>query len=1135
MNEAWRIELFGGLIVRRGDIEIVRFRTHKNAALLAFLAHCRERSHRRDVLIDMLWPDHDLEAGRNCLNVALSSLRSQLEDRETPPIFVTDRASVRLDPAVCGVDTADFRAHLRRAGAAASALDKRAALRRAVELYSGRLLPGFYEEWAIGESRALEEEYFNSILRLIDDALQRGDYAEAIGLAERALTIDPQRDDVLTKLVQLLELTGRVDEARRRRDDHEMPSVDVPQSTTPSPLQFRFTPAPAAGAMPISANDTPTILLVELLGVDCSQAGELLTRSIVENGGRILIGEPVDVDTSTAVVAAAFASAADAVDAAVDGYLHLGHREPEARVRMALDTGDIADAGISVLERHARALLAAAHFGQIVCTEATAVLLRRRLLPSVVLRDVGLYRIDYEPERLFTIASRQHPAQRSLPFREGAGVGQGTDREAIPGDFPPLNAPRAADINLPGVVTRFFGRAFERETLARLLTPGEGRLVTLTGPGGVGKTRFAVEMARELVDAFLGRVYFVPLVPCVDENDVRLAILAAITRERELGRDFLDIAVEAIGEGPALLVLDNFERLVDCASTLISDLKQRCPSLTCLITSQRTLGVSQEISYPVGTLPVPRPEATFTEIAKNASVQLFLDRARAVRPDYNITAGNAEAVAGICRGLEGLPLALELAAARVNVLSPSQMLAQIENRFVLLSGGKRDRPDRHRTLQAAIDWSFDLLNADLKTALGKLSVFPGTFDLDAAVAVCDDPGVFATLWDLHQYSLIAVDETSVGTRFGMLESVRQYAAAQREHSLDSALFQRHTEYYRGLSSILSNGESTADFDRCVRLFELEQENFRLALDHAGRGNDLLEMLVCLHSFWITRGYAAEASARLHKAIDETRAADGVWIACAQSACGTVDLNVGDFASAAEMIRRSLDFMRGAGKVQAEMGLLNNLGTVYAYLDTADDAKSSFYEALSIAQRLGDVSSEALIISNVARIEEIIGDYEACRTHIEWAVPILRSTGDRLTLADALRVQGRVELNAGNLDCARELLGESLRIRREIGDRSCLPLALHDFAEAATAEDPSTAATLFFGAEAIRAKSSTPEYPGEAARRKTLLDRFESRLGAGHCASLRAAAASMTEQQLLDLPALGPLLSANHRSAAVAVS
>jgi predicted ATPase len=426
---------------------------------------------------------------------------------------------------------------------------------------------------------------------------------------------------------------------------------------------------------------------------------------------------------------------------------------------------------------------------------------------------LGIYRLQggRALERLFQVEYPEMKQRRFGPLRVEAGYAH----------------------QLPVQFTRFFGREDELTRLEEILLEEKPHLLTLTGPGGSGKTRLALEAARQLIEPFGGAVWFVPLQDLTDPGLLPGAIAASLRLPRLPQVEPLEQVVEVLSRQPSLLVLDNFEHLLGSglmvndsmvygstinhqpsAISLVRTLLERVPSLTLLITSRQVLNLTGEREFYVSPLPTPGGEDTPEWLLRCPSVQLFVDRAQKVRPDFQVTPANAPAVSELCYRLEGIPLALELAAARVQVLTPVQMLAQLEHRFDFLVSRKRDEARRHQTLRAAMDWSYQLLSPELQRFFARLSVFRGGWTLEAAAAVASDEwqvtsdespitshqspvisNALDTLAQLQECSLVQAEEAGAEMRFRMLETLREYAGEQLASEEQAALRERHADYF----------------------------------------------------------------------------------------------------------------------------------------------------------------------------------------------------------------------------------------------------------------------------------------------------------------------------------------------------
>ncbi len=583
----------------------------------------------------------------------------------------------------------------------------------------------------------------------------------------------------------------------------------------------------------------------------------LLGDAVSSNGGTLVSSEG---DSIFAV----FPSVRQAVLAAVGGQRSLAaHPWPNGatvRVRMGIHAGEAVFGGTDYtgLEVHRTArIMAAGHGGQVLLS-AAARSLAGDVGDGIGFRDAGMYQL------------RDMPAPDEVIQLTAEG---------LPTDFPPLRTQRpTVPTNLPTPLTRFVGRSTELVTAVGLLN--ETRLLTLTGPGGTGKTRLSIEVGRNGLDQFPDGVWFVGLDVLRDPALVMTSVGRALGVLEAAGVGPLDALAKHLAGHATLIVLDNLEQVIAAASD-VAALLAAAPGLTILATSREPLAIAGERVYAVPPLAVPDEPGnpTAATLVGNDCVDLFVERARAARAEFALTDANAAAVAAICRRLDGLPLALELAAARINVLSPDQILARMDHRLTLLASSRRDLTDRQRTLRGAIEWSYDLLTEPERTFFRRFSVFAGGADLDAAQTVIDpEIDLGADALDLASAlvdrSLLRATEAGGANRLVLLETIREYASDRLAEAATEAeaVRNRHAAHYRALA-VASAGVLT-DPRRDAILDQLDRElpNFRAAIDWAVAAGDLdsaVEIAVSLRDFWHTRAHLVEARQLVGKLLEAT--------------------------------------------------------------------------------------------------------------------------------------------------------------------------------------------------------------------------------------------------------------------------
>jgi len=708
--------------------------------------------------------------------------------------------------------------------------------------------------------------------------------------------------------------------------------------------------------------------------------GRILRAALEREGG-------AEIGTEGDSFFAVFTSPAAAIRAVIEAQRALAsHSWPQGagvRVRMGLHTGEgtrVDDGYVGIDVHRAARIGDAGHGGQVVVSGATAGLIQHGLPDGVTLVDLGEHRLKDlpHPERLFQLS-----------------IG------GLPAEFPPLRSLDARPNNLPAQLSSFIGRD---EVIREVEMALEGtRLLTLTGPGGTGKTRLALEVAYRRLPAFLDGVWFVDLSAVTDPSVVLTEIAIAIEATRDPGASILECLEEHLRDRKLLLVLDNFEQVLDAAQgveRLLSD----APGLKVVVTSRSVLSIYGEREYPVPPLRLPDPASAevLDALSRSESVSLFVERARAVRPDFRLTGENALAVAEICERLDGLPLAIELAAVRVNVLTPAAMLPRLEESLSLLTSGPRSLPERQRSLRGAIDWSYGLLEEPERRLFARLATFFGGGTLEAIEAICHpDLGnlVLDLLSSLINDSLLRRTETPGGElRFQMLETIREYATERLDAEPDAAdIWRRHAQYFLSLATRAEPNLVGTDqkewLDRC----DQDHDNIRAALRwsiQAGEVRAGQEAAGALWRFWHQRGHLAEGRRKLEHLLQAP--------------------------GGAERTPERFKALTGAG------GL--------TYWQNDYPAAARFYtEALEVARELEDSRSIAEALFNLSFLDRIRGHTEEGMAKLRTVLEMARSIGDRQLAADCLELLGSHEVQEGRPEDGFPMVEEALVIYRELGN------------------------------------------------------------------------------------------------------
>jgi predicted ATPase len=688
------------------------------------------------------------------------------------------------------------------------------------------------------------------------------------------------------------------------------------------------------------------------------------------------------------------------------------------------------------INRTAR-IAAVAHGGQVLLSDATRALVADTLPDAVGLRDLGAHRLKdlRAPERLVQLVI-----------------------DGLPDTFPALRSLDARPNNLPTQLTTFVGREHElgeaRDLLART------RLLSLTGPGGTGKTRLSLQVAASAAGDFPDGVWFVALDAVRDPALVAPTIARTLGLADNLGQTAIDLLAGEIGDGHVLLVLDNFEQVMT-AGPDVTDLLRRCPNVRCMVTTRIPLRVSGEQEYPVPGLPAPPDTSRLSEVERLnlpralrefdldtltqfEAVRLFIARATAVRPAFAVTNANAPAVAGIAARLHGMPLAIELAAARIKMLTPDQILARLEHHLDLLTVGSRDLPERQQTLRGAIAWSYDLLDDGARRLVDRLSVFRGGFDLEMAEAVCGPAGevggdVVERVGELVDQSLVRLDEGAADPRFAMLETIREYAAEMLSGRGEAeTVAARHAAAMLALAQQAAPELSGAAQREWLERLEREHDNLRAALDWATAHPDPslgARLAFALWRFWQQRGYLNEARARIEAFAARGFDLEPVDHARFAEAAGGIAYWQSDQPTATRWYDVALAIWREIG----DKGEIANALYNRAYADVIELMQLGLY------REIGDVRGEANVIWGLGSFYYFGADATNAESWYRRSLELHRASGDRTMEAWSLHMLGLSLAGQRQWDEAVQTARHALQHFHEAGDVSGVILVLDDLA------------------------------------------------------------------------------------------
>jgi predicted ATPase/class 3 adenylate cyclase len=764
----------------------------------------------------------------------------------------------------------------------------------------------------------------------------------------------------------------------------------------------------------------------------------ILNQAIVAQDGKVFrrVGD---------AFCAAFSQASQALEASAAAQSALiaenWQLEEPLRVRMALHTGaaeardgDYVGASLNRIGR----LLPVSNGGQILLTQATEQLARDNLPDGARLLDLGQhhFRDLVQPERIFQLAL-----------------------SGLPEHFPPLKTLDTTPNNLPVQLTSFVGRRQELEEIRTFWS--STRLLTLIGPGGTGKTRLALQAAAESAENFVDGVWLVELASLTNPAMIMQSIASTLNLREKPGTSLLEVTTDYMAQRKLLLVMDNCEHLIEACARMVDHLLRDCPRLTVLISSREPLGIAGEVSYrvPPMSLPVQLPGVEIFELLQSESVQLFVDRAQAVKTQFSLTPQNAPAVVQICRRLDGIPLAIELAVARLNIFSPEQIASRLDDRFRLLTGGSRTALPRQQTLQALIDWSYDLLSDQEKIMLRRLAVFAGGWSIETAEAVCagvseagqsiEPSEVIDLLSQLVNKSLVLVDDREEEARFHFLETMRQYASELLVSSGEAAwLRARHLDYFSSQVSHIWTWLFTYSPERhkLMEWLDREQDNLRLAEDWALEHDPVaaLRVISNLGPYWALRGfgsvslnYVRRARQRSESLAEFQQNLNGEHMDLLARSWLTEGDNLmtgGDSQAALKALDRCIQISTTAkndGLTATAMGMKL---VCLDMMKDPDAIQGVLDEVSKLAYKLDNRSFFPILISNRARVTHMRQGYPAARQELIDAVNKFDSLQDEWGSANVRMVLANMAVQERDLDIAERSFKESMALFEKNGDK-----------------------------------------------------------------------------------------------------
>lgn len=738
--------------------------------------------------------------------------------------------------------------------------------------------------------------------------------------------------------------------------------------------------------------------------------------------------EGYEVDAAGDGFFVVFPSPEDGLAAALAGQRALmAHAWPAGeplRVRMGLHTGDPTWTSVGYVGLHvhrAARIGNAAHGGQIVLSKACGDLVREPIRSSLELRNLGEHHLN-------GLLDPEHILQAVV--------------DDLPREFPPLRSRSVRSAKLGAHLSEIIGRSREIEELSRLLADETTRLVTLHGTGGTGKTRIAMELSGRLEERFANGVHFVDLAPLQDAGHVAETIATSIGLRPEPDRDAVESLIEYLASRESLVVLDNFERVVDAAD-LVQDLLTRCPSLVFLVTSRTALRLRAEREYALAPLEAPKATASAHEITASPAVALFVERAEAVDPGFETGPDALVAIAAICRALDGLPLAIELAAARVKLFSPKALLPLLEHRLDVLTDGARDLPSRQRRLRDCIAWSYDMLDARDQSLLRALSVFSGGFTIEAAGFVCepsvDGLGILEGVTSLMNQSLLRRESREEGEpRLRQLETIREFG---RERLVDAsgevACRLRHAEYYRNVARAAEpklGGES--QLQELARL-EGELENIRAALDWGLQEKDAAEVSLdlagSLVTFWWHR-HVSEGRQRLQELLAAPANQNSRYRARGLVRAGFLSFYEGDVETCEALAGESIDLCRSFERRTGTLATgLSLIARVASSREEHTRALESAAESVAITRQLGGGWPLTIALGALGDVAFATDDRAVAEASWEESVQVFRALGEKWLIAAPIARLGDLAVRQGDGPRAQKLFEESIGLWRSAGN------------------------------------------------------------------------------------------------------
>ena len=971
----------------------------KAMALIAYLA-VDGQPHSRDALATLFWPEYGQSRARANLRRCLFDVNEAIGHGA----LTSEQDTLHLGSEGLTTDVGEFR----RLSAGCGNHDREepcerceAMLRKAAELYSNDFLFGFtlpdctcFDEWQLFQGERLRNELSEVLERLIKLREKYAGASETLGYARRLLALDPLEESYHRTLIRLFALAGQR-AAAIRQYDRCVKLLRDELDTEPDPSTIELIHSIRERTFR-KGGSTP----LRLPSLDEYSGPPALPEQSQKRDTEVFLAATGTIGCATSTVEQEIKAAGGNVLELREGMLCARLPDVAAAIHAALglerDNGTLFRIAIHVARAVApidrlMALLSACPEGDILLSSTAADWARQRLPREVSLRSLGYHRlIDLgPPEHIFQVIHPEHI--RPLPM---------------------IKSVDSRPNNLPEVSGQFIGRETELADILELISSGTVQLLTLTGPAGTGKTRLSLHAAARLIHHFDDGAFFVDLASVRDPGSVPAAISSALALHAPSGIESPEdrTLTDFLRGRRILLLLDNFEHLIQEA-TWVSKLVAAAPGVRILVTSRQRLGICAEREYCLLPLALPDLNATTASHLAADSVRLFIDRARAVLPEMEANEATVDIVARICSRLDGLPLAIELAAARLRIFTPPELLHMLGDRFALLTAGPRDLPERQQTMKGAIDWSYDLLNAQEKRIFALFAVFRSGCTMEAAEFVCADTrdpeaaDILSAIASLVDKSLLRAGDAGDEKRFTFFETIREYAALKlKEHSDGNTARERHAEFYRTLAIEAEPQLHASDQVAWLDRLEREHENLRQALRwylDSGDSEQAVAMSTALEWFWYRYGHVHEAN-RWFTEIVPAESHDGYR--SEKSALGGRAL-------------RCLAWFQLVGGAWAQ-------------------SRETYQVALEVAKASGDKKNETLALSGLGAVERWIGNHNEGRAHTSASVDLARSLRDPLLIT--LSLIWAHATRGGKYDGTPPVaeLEEALQLARRLGDLWC---------------------------------------------------------------------------------------------------